>query len=182
MTGIIIQARLGSSRLPGKIMLKLPSGRSVLEEVIHNCRQSGFRTFVASDSALFGLADFVGSADDVWLRYVGCAEDNGITVIVRVTADCPMITSDIIIGVVTEYELSNVEYAYNHNDNDGGGGEGFDVEVFSLKDLIRFGKDREHVTGNLRKHAKKLKVEPPQKEGLSINTLEDYVKVYRMLS
>ena len=161
MISIIIQARLGSTRLPAKIMLKLPSGRSVLEEVIHNCEQSGFNTYVASDSNLFGLADFVGSEDDVWQMIVDCARRYSIEVIVRVTADCPMLTGGVIKGVVDEYLANDVEYVYNHNDNETGDGEGFDVEVFSLKDLIRYGKDKEHVTGNLRRHATKLKINPP---------------------
>ena len=182
MIGVIIQARLGSSRLPAKIMLKLPSGRSVLEEVIYNCKQSGFVTLVAADTELFGLADFVGSENDVWQRIVDCAEGYDIDIIARVTADCPMVTGDIIKTVVDRYLTGQIEYAYNHNDNEDGEGEGFDVEVFSLKDLIRYGKDKEHVTGNLRKRATKLKVKPPDKEGLSINTLEDYIKVYRILS
>lgn len=182
MTGIIISARLGSSRLPAKAMLKLPSGRSVLEEVVYNCKQSGFKTLVASDSDLFGLADFIGSEDDVWKRIVDCAKANNIDVIARVTADCPMITGDVVREVVEAYLRSDTEYVYNHNDNESEEGEGFDVEVFSLKDLIRYGEDKEHVTGNLRKYAKKLKVKPPNREGLSINTLEDYVKVYGMLS
>ncbi len=181
MIGVIIQARLGSTRLPGKIMLKLPSGRTVLEEVIYNCKQSGFKALVASNTRLFGLADFVGSEEDVWQRYVDCAKQYNIDVIARVTADCPMITGDIVKNVVDSYLQSGAEYAYNHNDNDGDSGDGFDVEVFSLKDLVRYRKDKEHVTGNLRKNARKLKVLPPDREGLSINTLEDYIKVYRML-
>ncbi len=181
MIGIIIQARLGSSRLPAKIMLKLPSGRSVLEEVVYNCKQSGFRTFVAADSDLFGMADFIGSQDDVWQRTIDCAKEYNIDIIARVTSDCPMITGGIVKQVVDTYLQGDAEYTYNHNDNEGEEGEGFDVEVFSLKDLIRYGKDKEHVTGNLRMQAKKLKVNPPDREGLSINTLEDYIKIYRML-
>ncbi len=181
MIGVIIQARLGSSRFPGKVMLKLPSGRTVLEEVVHNCKESGFKTLVASDSCLFGMADFIGSEENVWQRYVDCAKAHGISIIVRVTADCPMITGQIIKNVVDRYLVGDIEYAYNHNDNESGEGEGFDVEVFSLKDLVRYGKDKEHVTGNLRRRATKLRVNPPDREGLSINTLEDYIKVYRML-
>ena len=183
MIGIIIQARLGSSRLPCKIMLKLPTGRSVLEEVIYNCKQSGLKTVVASDTDLFGLADFIGSTDDVWKRYVDCAKFFNFDTIVRVTSDCPLVTGKIIKEVVDIYLCGKTEYAYNHNDHDERGDEyeGYDVEVFSLKDLIRYGKDKEHVTGNLRKRAEKIRVKPPDNNGLSINTIEDYEKIYRML-
>lgn len=181
VVSVIIQARLGSTRLPAKIMLKLPSGRSVLEEVIFNCKQSGFKTLVAADDDLFGLADFIGSEEDVWQRYVDCAQKFDVDIIARVTSDCPLVTGDIVRDVVNSYLNNDTEYAYNHNDDECGEGEGFDVEVFRLEDLIRYGKDKEHVTGNLRKNAKKLKVKPPDREGLSINTLEDYVKVYGIL-
>jgi spore coat polysaccharide biosynthesis protein SpsF len=182
MTAIIIQARLGSTRLPCKIMLKLPSGRSVLEEIIYNCKQLNYPVYVASDSNLFGLADFIGSEEDVYERYVGCAKAFDIDVIIRVTGDCPLVNKEAIESVVKAYFNNKVEYAYNHNDNEELEGEGYDVEVFSLKDLIRYGKDKEHVTGNLRKYAKKIKVEPPGMDGLSINTMEDYINIYGMLS
>lgn len=183
MTGIIIQARLSSSRLPAKIMLKLPSGRSILEEVVYNCKQSGFKTFVASDSDLFGMADFIGSEDDVWQRYVDCARANDVDVIVRITADSPLVSGGFIKKVVDAYLCNDIQYVYSHNDHDSSGHEweGYDVEVFSLIDLIWYGRDKEHVTGNLRKHAEKLKISPPNKDGLSVNNLQDYIKVYRML-
>jgi spore coat polysaccharide biosynthesis protein SpsF (cytidylyltransferase family) len=174
---IIIQARLGSTRLPAKVMLKLPSGRSVLEEVVHNCKQTGYPTVVASDMSLFDT-DFIGSEDDVWQRYVDCAKAYYFDIIVRVTSDCPLLTADIIEEAVQIYQASDYEFVYNSDEN---GGDGFDVEVFSLADLIRYGKDKEHVTGNLRKHAKKLRIDSPVREGCSIDTIDDYIKVYRML-
>lgn len=176
---IIIQARLGSTRLPGKIMLKLPSGRTVLEEVVYNCKQTGMPVCVASNSDLFGMADFIGSEDDVWQRYVDCAKENAAGIIVRVTSDCPMLTSDIIDEAMHVFVRSGAEFVYNSDEN---GGDGFDVEVFSLNDLIWYGKDKEHVTGNLRRNAKKLRIDSPEREGLSIDTLDDYIKVYRLLS
>ena len=181
MIAVIIQARMGSKRLPAKIMLHLPTGRSVLEEVIHNCKQSGYRTLVASDMPLLGIADYVGPEHDVWQRYVDCAEAYGIDVIARVTADCPLLTGDVVKNAIDTYLANDYEYVYTHNDNDGSTGEGYDVEVFSLASLFQYGKDKEHVTGNLREYAKKLKVNPPDKEGLSLNNLEDYIKIYRML-
>ncbi|MCK5018772.1 MAG: hypothetical protein KAS32_17045 [Candidatus Peribacteraceae bacterium] len=181
MIGIIIQARLNSSRLPAKIMLKLPTGRSVLEEVVFNCEKTGFKTLVASDTDLFGIADFIGDKDDVWTRYIQCAMENNIDIIVRITSDCPMIIPEAIRDAVGKYMASDSEYIFNHNDHEPSSGDGYDVEVFSLEDLIRYGKAKEHVTSNLRKHATRLKITPPNGTAVSVNTIEDYIKVYRML-
>jgi len=182
MTGVIIQARLNSSRLPAKSMLMLPTGRCIVDEVVYRCGHSKLADKVVlatPDSILANRTrSFLGSEDDVYGRYVGAAQKFNIDLIVRVTADCPLITADIIDDAISQFRRCDAEFVYN---SDMYGGDGFDVEVFSLKTLIRYGRDKEHVTGNMRKKAVTKRIESPDTEGHSIDTLKDYLDICEIL-
>jgi spore coat polysaccharide biosynthesis protein SpsF (cytidylyltransferase family) len=95
--GIIIQARLGSTRLPGKV-LKTIGGRTILERVISRCLLTDLPVCVATpDEAVAdvaiasGATAYVGIEHDVLGRIVGAAGELGVFGIVRVNADCPFI-------------------------------------------------------------------------------------------
>ncbi len=163
--GIIIQARTGSSRLPGKVMKYLPFGctTTVLEQVIARVRES--KTIhkiviattekneddsIAAMASNCGIRCFRGSEDDVLSRYYNAAKDNALDVVVRITSDCPCIDPDIIDEVVNIFLADEVDYASNTLERTYP--RGLDVEVFSFSALeraqhegvVRY--DREHVT------------------------------------
>ena len=100
---IIVQARVHSSRLPGKVLLDL-AGRPMLErqlERLKQCRAAddmivattrhGDDRPIVSLAGRMGVRWFRGSADDVLRRYVDAASQTQAEVVVRITADCPLI-------------------------------------------------------------------------------------------
>lgn len=102
---IVLQARMGSTRLPGKVLAPL-AGRSVLAHCIERlgCR-SGLPVVVATTTlsdddqvadaaARLGARVVRGSADDVLARYLQAAEECGLTALVRATADNPAVDLD----------------------------------------------------------------------------------------
>lgn len=172
--GAIIQARMGSSRLPEKVMKEL-QGKTVLAHVIERVEQSKLvdeiiiaTTLEPEDEVIekealkIGVKVFRGSETDVLARYYYAARENKIDVIVRITSDCPLIDPRVIDEIVNFYirhnyhivsnagaELSNRTYP-----------RGLDTEVFSFKDLEEaFEKadelyQREHVTPYIYENSK----------------------------
>ena len=100
-TGIVLQARLGSSRLPGKVLAPI-GGRTVLEHCLTRLAQRGFPIVVATterseDDAIeiaarrLGALVCRGSEHDVLDRYIQAARQCELTEIVRATADNPIV-------------------------------------------------------------------------------------------
>lgn len=122
----VIQARLGSTRLPAKVLLPLPTGRTVLEEVIWRCKQiKGVDIVVVAipDTAENDqLADVASGADvviirgrehDVLSRYVEAADAVNADAIMRITADCPLIDHEVCAFVLSEFMRCGADYATN---------------------------------------------------------------------
>ena len=165
MIAAIIQARMESTRLPGKV-LKQINGLSLLEFQIERVKKSKKikRIIVASsknksDDQIEKLClqkniDFYrGSEDDVLSRYYECANIYKIDTVVRLTADCPLIDPIIIDKVVELFLQNNVDYSSNTTPPETScWPDGSDVEVFSFEALKKAHKeaykheDREHVT------------------------------------
>jgi spore coat polysaccharide biosynthesis protein SpsF len=104
-TAVIIQARVGSTRLPGKVLEKIGT-RTIIEEVIDRCRRIPGADVVvcaipdlARDDELVGPSTRAGavivrgSEQDVLSRYVKAACTVEAKVMVRITVDCPLIES-----------------------------------------------------------------------------------------
>src|SRR5689334_20138390 len=104
----IIQARMGSSRLPGKVLRKL-GNRSVLERVVHAAQQSGVLDKVvvattveaddddvAAECAAIGVPCFRGSVDDVLDRFLGVLDEHQSDIVLRFTADSPLLDPELI--------------------------------------------------------------------------------------
>lgn len=165
----IIQARMGSTRLPGKVMLDV-GGEPMLAQVVARCRQA--RTLDAVVVATTArpeddvLADFCagrgwpcerGSADDVLDRYVQTARRTGADVIVRVTSDCPLIEPEIIDRVVRTLGETSYDYASNTLPPRTFP-RGLDVEALTSDALEQAGREdrdpawREHVTPYVYRH------------------------------
>ncbi|HEY2900970.1 MAG TPA: aminotransferase class III-fold pyridoxal phosphate-dependent enzyme [Polyangia bacterium] len=162
----IIQARLGSSRLPGKVLLPIGSS-TMLERVVQRVRRARqvdevvvATTTASKDDQLasfcraHGIAVFRGSEDDVLDRYHRAALAAEAQVIVRVTSDCPLIDPEVIDRVITLYGQGGVDYVANNFRYTYP--QGLDTEVFSLAVLTRAWREaqqpaeREHVTPYLR--------------------------------
>ena len=168
-TVCIIQARMGSTRLPGKVLMDV-GGEAMLAQVVHRCLRAQTLDTVAvamttqpEDDV---LADFCaqrgwpcerGSADDVLDRYVQTARRLGAEVVVRVTSDCPLIEPDVIDGVVQTLGETGADYASNTLPPRTFP-RGLDVEALTRDALERAGREdrdpawREHVTPYVYRH------------------------------
>ncbi|KIG13970.1 acylneuraminate cytidylyltransferase [Enhygromyxa salina] len=169
---VIAQARMGSSRLPGKV-LRRAGDRSLLEHLVRRLQRSreatdliiatttdpGDEPLVGAARAL-GCAVHRGSVDDVLDRYHAAIESLGADpgdLVVRVTGDCPLLDPAELDRLVTEFIArrgtpSAVEYLTNQAGERRRIPRGLDVEVFEVAGLQRAAReasldgDREHVT------------------------------------
>ena len=160
----IIQARMGSTRLPGKVLLPA-AGKSLIRHMLDRVKRSStideLWLATSSDSANVQLANeaekaevevFRGSEDDVLSRYVAVAERTAADWIVRLTGDCPL-HDPVIIDAVVSYALDHAtEFDYLCNSLRPTYPDGLDVEVFTSKSLAQAATEatstlqREHVT------------------------------------
>ncbi len=160
--GIITQARMTSTRLPGKVMLTA-GGRPLLDIHLDRLLATGLPVIVAttangSDEPIVSLARgrdvavFRGSEDDVLSRFAGAAAHAGLDVVVRVTSDCPLLDPAVIAEAVRRFEEIDDPDAHVSNVLDRTYPRGLDVEVFSAAALAEADRratdpaDREHVT------------------------------------
>lgn len=170
----IIQARMGSTRLPGKALLKL-EGKTVLEHVIERVKKSSLiqevvvaTTIVKEDLKIVSLCSakgirvYCGSENDVLDRYYQAARLLETDHIVRITADCPLIDPKIIDRVVQLHLSKKSDYTSNTIRETFPDGE--DVEVFTfgaLKEAWNNAKlcsEREHVTPYIRNRSDLFKL------------------------
>jgi spore coat polysaccharide biosynthesis protein SpsF len=205
MTTAIIQARMSSTRLPGKVLLDL-AGEPMLARVVARTQQAKTidRTIVATtiepeDEPIVALcrargwAVSRGSRDDVLDRYYQAAVADGADPIVRITSDCPLIDPEVIDRVV-ERLTAGVDYSSNINPTRTFP-RGLDVEVFTFASLAAAWQDasdtssREHVTPFLYRHPERFRialVESERPEAAdhrwSVDTPEDYELMRRILA
>lgn len=166
---LITQARVGSSRLPGKI-LKMVDGKSLLEihiDRLKKCKNISeliiATTKKEEDNCIIKLSkelnvcSFRGSELDVLDRFYKCAKSANAEWIVRVTSDCPLIDPKLVDSIINYSITNNVDYCSNtliENFPDGQ-----DVEVFkfdALKDAWEnaiLNSEREHVTPFIRNNS-----------------------------
>ncbi len=173
----IVQARLGSTRLPGKVFLDL-AGRSMLERVIDRLERASSLSRIVVATTVEPrddlLAEYVqahdwmvyrGSELDVLDRYHGAARQVEADVIVRITSDCPLIDPEIIDALVQWYLRLEDEWAYVSNTQPKRTyPRGLDAEVFGCQALeIAWQEERdlsgrEHVTPYLYRHPERFHV------------------------
>jgi len=164
MNLLIVQARMGSSRLPGKV-LKQIKGHSLLEIQQMRIKPSKLvdaiviaTTTNVEDDAIEifckekNINYYRGSDWDVLDRYYQAAKKFNPTNIIRVTSDCPLHDHSVVDFVINEYLKSGKDYFSNSNHEPDFLEDGFDVEVFSFKALetawneAKLMSEREHVT------------------------------------
>ncbi len=160
----IIQARTNSRRFPGKVLMDLCGKPMLIQQIrrLKRCTQLDeiviATTRHSTDEPLVHLADeehvgwFRGSEQDVLSRFVGAAKEFNAEVIVRITADCPLIDPDVTDLVIQELVSKPNEFDYGSNVQERTYPRGLDTEVFFLDTLLRMGRladsecAREHVT------------------------------------
>lgn len=158
----VVQARLGSTRLPGKVLLDV-NGKPMLQHVVERLARSRRIDEVViatstdpNDKALLrfgeeqGFRTLAGSEDDVLDRYAFTAKKTDADVVVRVTADCPIIDPAVVDATLDFFFRENADYAANCIQQTFP--RGLETEVFSRDDLLDANKraelsfEREHVT------------------------------------
>jgi spore coat polysaccharide biosynthesis protein SpsF len=173
----IIQARMGSTRLPGKVLMDL-AGEPMLARVVNRVRRAG-----AVDAVVVATTDqpgddplaefcrqrgwpcFRGSESDVLDRYYRAALVHGADAVVRITSDCPLIDPGIIDRGVREFLARQpaVEYATNSWPRDTFP-RGLDIEVIRFDALERAWKEdanpawREHVSPYIYRHPEQFQI------------------------
>ncbi|MBI4789816.1 MAG: glycosyltransferase family protein [Chloroflexi bacterium] len=171
---VILQARMGSTRLPGKVMADL-LGKPLLARVIERAQMiPGIdRVVVATTTAerdrpLLDLAKeyhaegFAGSEDDVLDRYYQAARQVGAEVVVRLTADCPLLDPDVSARVLARFLQGDVDYVCNTLPPTFP--DGLDTEAFSFAALgrawreARLTSEREHVTPYIWNHPAEFRI------------------------
>lgn len=158
----IIQARTGSTRLPGKVLQDI-GGQTMLARVVGRVQQATTvsQTVVATSTktgddpiekvcSSLGIAVFRGSEQDVLDRFYQAAVAFGAQVVIRITADCPLIDPGLIDNVVTAFLAAQPDYASNILERRYP--RGLDTEVMAMAALSRAWREakepyqRVHVT------------------------------------
>lgn len=175
MIGCVIQARMSSTRLPGKVMMEIKDHKPVLYFVIKQLQHCKLMnkivvatTILPEDNKIidfcnkYKIESFRGNQNDVLDRYYKCAKQFALSTIVRITSDCPLIDPYIVdkgIKIFNSnlYDCVSTNYFRTFPD-------GIGVEVFSFKILETMWKnaalpsEREHVTPYLYNHSDKFHI------------------------
>jgi spore coat polysaccharide biosynthesis protein SpsF len=170
----VIQARMGSTRLPGKVLREI-AGRPMLvhvlervlacelpDQVVVATTNNAEDLPVVEVSKRLGASVFTGSQDDVLDRYFQAARAYSAEVVMRLTADCPLLdpaeVDRVIRHLVTHPELDYVGTGQTYP-------EGYGAEAFTQRALKRaweeavLASEREHVTPYIWKHSTDFRVE-----------------------
>jgi spore coat polysaccharide biosynthesis protein SpsF len=167
---IIVQARMGSTRLPGKVMMPL-EGLPLIEGLLKRLFFAHVPIVLATsvfpeDNVLVSVADklgvsaFQGSEDDVLDRFYQVTKSRHVDAIVRITADCPLTDPDMIVRALNCFYASNVDYLSNTIRRTYP--KGLDIEIFRTTALAEAAEkakspyEREHVTPYILSHPKRF--------------------------
>jgi spore coat polysaccharide biosynthesis protein SpsF len=189
----IVQARMSSTRLPGKVLKplgNLPASRTAIGQVLHQLsfakRVNAVAVATSVDASDDELAEWAerknipclrGSLNDVLDRYYTAAQTLGLQpndAVVRITGDCPLLDPRVVDAVVACCEQTGMDYCSNVNPPSFP--DGLDVEVMRFAALERAWKEaklaseREHVTPYIRNHTElftQANVNSPQGQSLA---------------
>ncbi|MFT4848996.1 MAG: spore coat polysaccharide biosynthesis protein SpsF [Parvicella sp.] len=164
--GFIIQARMESTRLPGKVLMPMPfiTGKPILGHIIDALKPLGGKIIVATSKRKVnepikefcianGVGYFLGDEDDVLSRFISIQKENRFEYIFRFTADNPLVDVEKLMVFYNEFKSLGLEYAYSQ-----GMPLGMNFELFSGKALlssettVNSESDREHVTPAIRRN------------------------------
>jgi spore coat polysaccharide biosynthesis protein SpsF len=198
---VVAQARMSSSRLPGKVLTDLGPGtalelvlrrlRSVIgaSEVVIATSTESDDDPVAEAARVLGHRAVRGPLDDVLERYRMAAAATGADAVVRVTADCPLVEPTVVDRLVTMWRGDvALDYVWNTREPRTFP-DGLDVEVVSHRALEQAAEetrdpyDREHVTPFVRDRPvrfpqRSLRLDPPARAvKLSLDTSDDLITI-----
>lgn len=192
VTACIIQARMTSKRLPGKMMLLL-NKETVIRHVIKRCQkipdvdvivcavpQHGASKALAKEAMNTCAGVYFGSEDDVLDRYYHAALSVRANIILRVTGDCPLIDPEVCGRVLELLKYSKLDYASNVMPR--GWPKGYDCEAFTFETLkmayheATDAYDREHVTPWMQRNVLCANLPGPGDSDtrLCLDTADDY--------
>lgn len=176
MIGCIIQARLGSSRLPKKILKFLDNDTTVIKFLINQIKYSKKleKIVIATtnneiDKPLIkylkkiDVEVFVGDENNVLDRFYRCSKKFSFSTIVRITADNPFSDPRLIDKMIDDFKRKNIDFLTNASPRTFP--YGTEVEIFNIEALEKIWKstkdkvEQEHVTLNFLKNPKKFKID-----------------------
>jgi spore coat polysaccharide biosynthesis protein SpsF (cytidylyltransferase family) len=171
----IVQARMGSTRLPGKVLQKI-AGEPLLAHIVARCdaitrsdmtvvatSTAAGDDAIAEEGARRGWSVFRGSEADVLDRYVEAARETGADHVIRVTADCPLVAPDEADRVIARHLEGDADYTHNVTVFGGGTPLGTGVEAFTFEALEASWRDghephhREHVDEYVAEHPERFR-------------------------
>ena len=175
MIGCIIQARMGSTRLPNKIMKVIDGMNPSLLYTINQLKNtSNIEKIVVATTSLEeddvveefcsknNIDVYRGSSENVLDRFYNCSKKFDFKIIVRITADCPLIDPKIVDSFIESFIEENYDYVHNFIPRTFP--DGIDIEVFSFTSLKIAWKnavlpsEKEHVTPYFRNNHDKFKI------------------------
>ena len=128
MSIAILQARIGSTRLPNTVLLKI-KGKTLLELYINRVKQSRLidkiiiaTTIKSEDNAIeetankLGIDCFRGSENDLLDRYYQCAKEYQADIIVRLCSDDPFVDYQVIDRAIQIFKDNQIDFVTNHFD------------------------------------------------------------------
>ncbi|MBD2680429.1 MULTISPECIES: cytidylyltransferase domain-containing protein [Nostoc] len=202
-TIIIVQARMTSTRLPGKV-LKRVLNKPLLEYQIERLRRVKLADAIViatttndTDRPIIELCDrlfipyFRGSEEDVLARYYKAAKEHHADVVVRLTSDCPLIDPQVIDKVIQFYLEDKYDYVSNSLERSYP--RGMDTEVFSFLALEQAfleataQPDREHVTPFIYMHPERYRLgnivysENQNSHRWTVDTADDFELIKRII-
>lgn len=181
--GIILQARMDSKRLPGKVLKKY-KGLSLLKILIDKIKHLKMKNFLVvattskvNDKKIINFCKsnkvkyFIGSNNNVLKRYYLCAQKFKMENIIRLTADCPFLDIDLLKKMILIFKKNKYKYLANTYPLPCKYPDGSDIEIFSFLALrnaflkAKLPSEKEHVTNYMYKfNSKKIKRIDPKKD------------------
>lgn len=170
----IIQAHMGSTRLPGKVLrtigdrtmlarvVRRASRAESLSRVVVACSTEPADVAIVRECELLGIESFRGSDADVLDRYFQASRAFPADAYVRITSDCPVIDPDLIDRVIAHFESGDFDYVSNTVERTFP--RGLDTEVFTSAGLERVWRetsepyDRVHVTPYFSRHPDRFRL------------------------
>jgi|UPI000646C3D4 spore coat polysaccharide biosynthesis protein SpsF len=172
----ILQARMSSSRLPGKVLAPLAGAPMILRQIERLRRTRTLERIVVATSTradddplaqavtAAGVPVHRGDLDDVLGRFIGALDAFGpVETVVRLTADCPLADPDVIDATIDRFHETGADYVSNVAEPRTFP-KGLDVEVMKAAALRRAASetadpyDREHVTPYLYRHPERFRL------------------------
>ncbi len=205
MIGCIIQARMGSSRLPGKTLKRINGKTPMLKFQLEQLKFSNHLKKIIIATTILDMDDIIvdfckknsleyfrGEPKDVLDRYYQCAKKNNLSTIVRITSDNPLIDPKIVDEIVDTFLKSECDYITSEFPKTQP--LGFAVEVFNFKALEKawneanLPSEREHVTPylyknkNLFKHCNHPYVKDLSHIRCTVDTLDDFQLIEKIIT